>query len=66
MKNKIKLYEVRDNGAFIGTKYAVSPQAAINSLLDELNAGAGAFRRSWTRIKFTNPTAIEIEPRKKD
>lgn len=60
---KLKLFEVRDNGAFIGVYYALNGKAAIARSLSELNAATGAFRRSGTRFVFTNPTAVEVEPK---
>lgn len=63
---KAKLYEVRDQGGFIGTVYAMSPKEAISKALENLNLGAGSFRRSWTRITFKDPTAVEIQPIEKD
>lgn len=63
---KAKLYEIRDQGGYIGTVYAMTPQAAINKALENLNAGASTFRRSWTRITFKAPTAVEIQPNEKD
>ncbi len=57
----MKLYEVRDGKSFIGTYFAKSEKLAIDRALEEANSGAGAFRKSWSRIKFIAPTAREIK-----
>lgn len=54
------LYEVRDGESFIGAYYAKSERHAIQRALEGANEGAGAFRKSWTRITFSNPTAKRI------
>ncbi len=61
MNAGLKLYEIRDNHMFIGTWTAKNAEAAIQRAKDELNLGANSFRRSWTRVELTNPTATEIK-----
>lgn len=58
----MKLYEVRDGESFIGAYYAKNEKHAIRRALDGANEGAGAFRKSWTRITFNAPVAKQIAP----
>lgn len=58
-----KLYEIRNlKGQFMGTYYAKNAKAALARAEKELNAGANAFRKSWTRISLTGCSAVEINP----
>lgn len=56
-----KLFEVRNpKGQFIGAYYGKDAKSVLARAERELNAGANAFRKSWSRVSLAGCSVVEI------